>query len=274
MTKVSVIIPVYGARDTIAGCLDTVLEQTLDEIEAILVDDHGPDDSIAVARAHLQDYSGPKRFRFIETPANAGPGAARNLGIETASGEYVAFLDSDDTLEPDFCQALYEAARQADADLAFGHIVFDTSDGRSVVRQNPPVRDGAFEGKAKRAYLRRFTSYFTTYIYRRSLLLENGIRFPGTHSAEDSCFLICSLLSARRIASVDKALYHYRISPASVSRKKDRGRWKNRLASLRTMVSFAREKGLYDRYRGTIRLLLFKKGWLMAARDYLTNNLF
>ena len=81
-------------------------------------------------------------------------------------------------------------------------------------------------------------------------------------------------MSARRIASVDKALYHYRISPVSVSRKKDRGRWKNRLASLRTMVAFAREKGLYDRYRGTIRLLLFKKGWLMAARDYLTNNLF
>ena len=118
MTKVSVIIPVYGARDTIAACLDTVLEQTLDEIEAILVDDHGPDDSIAAARAHLQDYSGPKRFRFIETPANAGPGAARNLGIEAASGEFVAFLDSDDTLEPDFCQALYEAARQADADPA------------------------------------------------------------------------------------------------------------------------------------------------------------
>ena len=274
MTKVSVIIPVYGARDTIVACLNAVLAQTLDGIEAVLVDDHGPDDSIAIARTHLQDYAGPKRFRFIETPANAGPGAARNLGIEAAEGEYVAFLDSDDTLEPDFCQALYEAACRADADLAFGHIALDTPDGRSVVRRNPPVQDGNFEGKAKRAYLRRFTSYFTTYIYRRSLLLERGIRFPGTHSAEDSCFLICSLLSARRIASVDRALYHYRICPVSVSRKKDPGRWKNRLASLRAMTAFARKNGLYDRYRGTVRLLLFKKGWLMAAKDYLTNNLF
>ena len=274
MTKVSIIIPVYGARETITDCLDTVLAQTLDEIEAVLVDDHGPDDSISLARSYLAGYGGPKQFRFTETPANAGPGAARNRGIEVAEGEYVAFLDSDDILEPDFCQALYGAARQADADLAFGHISLDSPDGHTEVRRNPPVTDGAFEGKAKRTYLKRFTSYFTTYLYRRSLLLEQGIRFPGTHSAEDSCFLICSLLSARRIASVDKALYHYRISPASVSRKKDPERWKNRLASLRTMAAFAREKGLYDRYRGTVRLLLFKKGWLMAAKDYLTNNLF
>ena len=274
MLKVSLIIPVYKAQETIAACLDSVLAQTLDGLEVLLVDDHGPDDSIAVARQHVSGYAGPARFRFLETPSNGGPGVARNTGLAAATGEYVAFLDSDDTLEPDFCRALYQAAAQADADLAFGHIVFDNPDGTSTVRRNPPVTDGAFEGKAKQDYLARFTSYFTTYLYRRALLQENGIRFPGTHSAEDTCFLTCSLLSARRIAHADAALYHYCISPASVSRKKDPDRWKNRLASLRSLQAYAREKGLYDRYRGTIRLLMLKKGWLMAAKDYLTNNLF
>ena len=274
MPKVSIIIPVYNVRDRIVDSLDSVLAQTLDEVEVVLVDDHGADDSMAVIRQHLESYTGPKTFVYAETLVNAGPGAARNAGIRAATGEYIAFLDGDDTLDPDFCQALYEAARKVDADMAFGHISFDMPDGTSVVKRNPAVTAGSFEGAAKRRYLRRFTSYFTTYLYRRTLLEDHDIVFPGTHSAEDSCFLICCLLVARRIASVDRALYHYAIQHDSVSRKRDPQRWKNRLASLRRMVAFAREKGCYRPYRGVIRLLVFKKGWLMAANDFLKNNLF
>ena len=273
MLKVSLIIPVYAARETIGACLASVLAQTLDDIETILVDDHGPDDSIAIARAFLKGYEGPKQFRFIETPANAGPGAARNLGIEKASGTYIGFLDSDDTLEPEFCASLFEAACSAGADLAFCHILFDGPGGKQHVRRNPSVPAGTFEGAVKRKYLRRFTSYFTTYIYRRAMLLESGICFPGTRSAEDSCFLVCSLLAARRIASVDRALYHYNLCPESISRKRDPQRWKQRLESFRMMEAFARRSGLYARYRGVIRLMILKKSWLMALKDYVTDNL-
>ncbi len=274
MRKVSLIIPVYRAENSLTDCLESVAAQTLDELEVILVDDHGNDGSVDVARRFLEAYTGPKTFRLTVTPANGGPGAARNCGIEAAAGEYLAFLDSDDTLEPGFCQRLWEAARSAEADLAVGSIVFDEPDGTATVRHNPPVEAGPFEGAAKKRYLRRFKAYFTTYLYRRSLLLEGGIRFPGTRSAEDSCFLICALLAARRIAPADEARYHYRIDPASISRKPDPGRWRQRLASLRAMEAFARDKGLYPRYRGTVRLLVLKKGWVMAAKDYLTNNLF
>ncbi|MBO4536087.1 MAG: glycosyltransferase family 2 protein, partial [Bacteroidales bacterium] len=124
MCKVSVIIPVYRAKDTLPACLASVAAQTLDDLEAVLVDDHGGDGSIDVARSFIAAYDGPKRFRLTATPSNAGPGAARNCGIEAASGDYVAFLDSDDTLEADFCRRLYEAAQSADADLAVGSIVF------------------------------------------------------------------------------------------------------------------------------------------------------
>lgn len=273
MAKVSLIIPVYNAAAHIGACLESVLAQTLDDLEVILVDDHGSDDSIAIARQLVADYSGTKQFRFTATKTNTGPGAARNLGIQDASGEYVAFLDSDDLLAPDFCQRLYEAASRAQADMAFGAISFDYPDGSSSVRFNPPVQDGPFEGKAKRAYLRRFKSYFTTYLYSRNMLRECGICFPDTHSAEDSCFLSCSLLSARRIAGDDHAIYHYTIHPASTSQRRDQARWKNRLASFRALVAFARSRGLYKPYGGTIRLLVLKKGWLMAFRDYLSNNL-
>ena len=273
MEKLSLIIPVYNAGAHIEACLDSVLAQTLDGLETILVDDHGQDDSIDLAKKRLAAYSGPKQFRFIATPANGGPGAARNCGIQAATGTYIAFLDSDDRIDPSFCSDLYEAACQADADLSFCHIVFEYPDGRTVVWRNPAVQPGPFEDAAKRKYLRRFTSYFTTYLYRRQMLLDNGIAFPGTHSAEDSCFLICSLLAARRIASVDKALYHYQISPTSTSQKRDPKRAGNRLESFRKMEAFAREKGLYARYRGVIRLMVLKKGWLMALRDTFSNLL-
>ena len=273
MPKVSLIIPVYNAGAHIEACLDSVLAQTLDDLEVILVDDHGKDDSMDKARQKLANYTGHQHFRFTATTANAGPGAARNHGIQQATGDYVAFLDSDDHLAPDFCQRLYEAAVHADADMAFGAISFDLPDGSSSVRHNPTVQDGSFEGKAKRAYLRRFKSYFTTYLYRRNLLIGNGIGFPDTHSAEDSCFLICSLLATRRIAGDDLALYHYTIHPASTSQRRDPERWKNRIASFRSMEAFAREKGYYPPYRGVIRLLVLKKGWLLAFHDYLSNNL-
>lgn len=271
--KLSLIIPVFNAAAHIGACLDSVLAQTLDQLEVILVDDHGSDDSMAYARIRLAAYEGPKRFVFCQTAENSGPGAARNLGIEKASGTYIGFLDSDDTLEPEFCASLFEAACSAGADLAFCHIVFDGPGGKQHVRRNPSVAAGTFEGAVKRKYLRRFTSYFTTYIYRRAMLLESGICFPGTRSAEDSCFLVCSLLAARRIASVDRALYHYNLCPESISRKRDPLRWKQRLESFRMMETFARRSGLYARYRGVIRLMILKKGWLMALKDYVTDNL-
>jgi glycosyltransferase EpsH len=273
MPKVSIIIPVYGARDHIVACLDSVLAQTLDDVEAILVDDHGPDDSIAIARQHLESYTGNKHFRFTQTPSNGGPGAARNIGIEAATGDYVAFLDADDTLDPAFCEKLWQTAVAVNADLACCHALQHEGDATRRLT-NPSFPAGPIDIATRKRILRTLVTYLWTYLFRRDFLLEQGIRFPASHSAEDSCLVCCCWLSARSAALVDKPLYHYMVAPASVSRKRDPARWKNRLASFRALVAYARGKGLYRPYRGTLRLVVFKKGWLLAARDFLTNNLF
>ena len=273
MPKVSIIIPVYKAQATIAACLDSVIAQTMDDLEVLLVDDQSRDGSIDTAQRHLLPYNGPIKFIFLGTDTHGSPGVARNLGIEKASGEYLAFLDSDDTLDPHFCEHLYAAATDSKADLAYGHISIDRADGGSNIKRNPLVPNGAFEGQVKRQYLRQFISYFTTYLYRKEFIKENEILFPNTHSAEDSCFLICALLSAHRIACVDEVLYHYRIHALSISQKKDPQRWRNRLKSFRAMKHFARQKGLYRPYQSSINWVILKKGWIMAAKDYFKNNL-
>ena len=99
MIKVSVIVPVFNARDYIIPCVESLVNQTLDDIEIIFVDDHGTDGSIIAVVQFLEGYAGRKQVRFVETPVNSGPGVARNVGIEAATGEYLAFVDCDDWVE-------------------------------------------------------------------------------------------------------------------------------------------------------------------------------
>ena len=101
MPKVSLIIPVYNAAPYVEACIASLIAQTMDEVEIILVDDHGSDDSMQIAQAYVKAHQSSKQFRFLATPHNMGPGPARNIGIEAAQGEYIGFVDSDDIIESD-----------------------------------------------------------------------------------------------------------------------------------------------------------------------------
>jgi len=272
MAKVSVIIPVYNARDYIVTCIESLMNQTLDDIEILFVDDHGTDDSIDVAKARVEAYDGPKKFRFVETSTNSGPGIARNVGIQAATGEYVAFLDSDDWLEITFCELLYKAASKKEADLACCDIFLDNvSDSESKVVTNPRIKDGEFTDKKRVSYMTHFVTYFVTYVYRRQFLLDNGLWFPQTRSAEDSCFLTCCILAARKMASVTKPLYHYMIRNASLSFKPDELRYQQKLASFNEMLSYARKHDLYEGSKQEIDFIYIKKAFLIAAFTYVKN---
>lgn len=265
--KVSVIIPVYNAADRIISCLDSLHAQSFDDVELVLVDDHGNDGSMEMAKAYAEKYP-DMRFVFADNEENKGPGAARNLGMQKASGEYIAFVDSDDTVEPDFCSSLYEAAHMNDAELAYCHISMDYPDGHSDIMRNPMVPDGEFN---RLSFLKRYRSYFTTFLYKRQFLLDWDISFPNTRSAEDSCFLLCSLLACTRTASVDRAMYHYAIEESSISQKKDHSRWRNRLKSFRTVRMWAKSHDLYWSNFLIIEWLCFKKGLILSLRDLIAN---
>ena len=274
MPKVSLIIPVYNARDYIVPCVESLTNQSLDDIELLFVDDHGTDGSMEAVRQYAEGYGGRKKFRFLETSANAGPGVARTIGIDAAEGEYVAFVDSDDWVENDFCEALYRAAARKGADFAFCNLRVDNlRDGSSVERTNPGVSSGAFTEKKRKAYLTKFVSYFTTYLFRREFLLHNGLRFPDTRSSEDSSFLASCILSAERVASVEKPLYHYVLRSRSLSTKVDPTKYQQKLRSLDAFLGYARSHDLYEKYKEEIDFVYLKKAFLMAAQTYVANEL-
>ena len=264
MTKISVIIPLYKSAQFLPTLFENIVQQTIAaDVEFVFVDDCGGDDSLPLARRLARETS--LKCIFTSTEANGGPGVARNVGLSIAGGEYVAFLDSDDRLDPGFCERLYKAATAAKADLAYCHILA-VKDGKSAVWRNPMVRSGAF-APDRMFFLKRYKSYFTSFIYRRDFILENGICFPPTRSAEDSCFLTEALLMANRIASVDAPLYHSLYRPDSVSTVKDDGRWRQRMTSFDTLLDFARSKGLYDANKDILHYIYIKKAAIGAVRN-------
>ena len=119
MPKVSVIIPVYNTEKYLRRCFDSVVNQTLSDIEIICINDCSTDNSLEI----LQEYaSKDKRIKLIDFKVNKGAAIARNIGIDAATGEYIGFVDSDDFVDLDFYEKLYKKAAETGADAVKGKL--------------------------------------------------------------------------------------------------------------------------------------------------------
>ena len=133
MPAVSVIVPVFNSEAFLDKCLESLACQTLADLEVICVDDHSTDGSPAILNRRT---AGDSRFKVITFADNRGPSAARNAALDAALGEYVAFVDSDDFIAPDFLEKLYQAAVSGDADVAKGTLKnYDPVKGVSYQRE-------------------------------------------------------------------------------------------------------------------------------------------
>ena len=173
MEKVTIIIPVYNVKDYIADCLHSVMSQTsMYAIECILVDDCGLDNSIEIADNLIESYDGPIHFKILRQSYNQGPSAARNLGIKEAEGDYVFFLDSDDTLSSDCIELLYSLAQKYDADYVQG----------SYADDNHSCELPSFlsnKAEIKKLLLNHNKVQFTPHnrLVRRQMLIDNSLFF-------------------------------------------------------------------------------------------------
>ena len=118
MVKVSIIVPVYNVENYIERCLKSLVNQTLKDIEILIINDGTPDNSIEICEKYAKNDNRIKIFN----KENEGLGLTRNYGIERATGEYIAFVDSDDYVTLDMCENLYNAAIENNADIVYGEV--------------------------------------------------------------------------------------------------------------------------------------------------------
>ncbi|HFU4011462.1 glycosyltransferase [Streptococcus suis] len=205
MDKISIIIPIYNVEKYVERCLDSVLSQTYTNWEAILVNDGSPDQSAAIAQKFVNR---DERFQLIHQE-NAGLSEARNTGLQYITGDFVAFLDSDDWLEKDALAYLHSEAIQKEADIVVGGI-YRTNKVASVSSEAKHVEVLSQEEYAKRYFKidsQTIEYYVWNKLYRREVV--ESVRYPKGFYAEDVPTTFRYILNAKRIVVSDKIVIHY-----------------------------------------------------------------
>lgn len=216
--KVSIVVPIYKVEKYLAQCVDSLIAQTLSEIEIILVDDGSPDKSGEIADQYAKNDS---RIKVVHQK-NAGLGPARNAGMKVASGKYIGFVDSDDWVKPGMFASLYEAAERTHADIvASGHC--DWTNGEIVRVRRHPLAGKTIVGKdeidkaRKNLYgylpdeteIEAFPMSVWIAIYRRKMIEDHELHFINIIS-EDIIFNIPTYKCANIITFTSDVDYCYR----------------------------------------------------------------
>ena len=246
---VTFVVPVYNAEKTLRKCLDSLVCQTQQNIEVLLVNDGSSDSSESIAKEYTERY--PQLFSLINKE-NGGVSSARNLGIEIAKGEYLGFIDSDDYVDPDFAELMYKKAKETDADIVVCPVSYEIGDtvkrryynksrfGRTV-REDPYI-------------LFRSNAYSVNKIIRRSYFLEHGFRYEN-HMFEDSGLLYNVMLLANRIECVNIPFYHYiTVREDSATNLVDES-LSDIFISMDSIISFFREHGALDELYDAVEYL-------------------
>lgn len=207
--KLSVIIPVFNGEKTIERCINSALSQTVSDFEIIVVND-GSNDKTTDIIEQIKD----SRVKVI-TQQNSGQGLARNAGLDAAKGEYIGFLDADDTIENGMYEKMYAAASEHNADIVQCNLTDIYADGRSVTQLSD--FEGLAEVKKSAEYMSRYMAgYIHSYevcnkIFRRDFLERNNLRFKDTRKyfSEDILFNMEAVKCLPRVFFIKEPYYNY-----------------------------------------------------------------
>ena len=231
MTKypvISVVIPMYNAEKYIGECLESILAQTFQDFEVIVVDDCSTDNSVAVVENYVPKFNG--RLKLSRLEKNTGSGVAgRNKGLNLSRGEYIFNMDNDDLLTLTALEELYTHAKNFDADVVYcervymastdlGEISFVSEQSNGFVEQ-PTLEPENFVDRVEEILNRKFLLTPWGKLVRRDLLIENEIFFPPVKIADDDIWLYALLFYAKKFLRVPNVVYIWRQTEYSILRK-------------------------------------------------------
>lgn len=242
MPKVSLIIPVYNVEDYIEKCLNSVVNQTLKDMEVIIVNDGSKDSSKQKIEKYLKKYPG---IKYLEKE-NGGLSDARNYGMQYATGEYIAFLDSDDYVEETMYEEMYNVAQKEAADMVECNFIWEYPDKKR--------EDIGAVYNSKREMIEKARVVAWNKLIKRELLEKTGVKFPIGLRYEDVEFFYKLVPYLEKVSFVKKCFVHYIQRGNSIANTQNI-RTKEIFTVLQNVISYYRENGFYDEYKDELEFI-------------------
>lgn len=254
MLDLSVVVPVYNmAKDgNLEYCINSLVNQTLQNMEIIAVDDASTDDSLKILRDYEQKY--PGRVKVIASPENRKQGGARNLGIREAQGRYIGFMDADDWCVEDLFERMVECAKQTGADVVgtdMCRVYEHTMTPTQREECNLPGQIGILDHEKRKEYLLH-PGPAVTKIYARELLLDKGFQFPEHMSYEDNAIFIELGMRMKHFEHIPEANIFYYQHDDSTTHHIDMKKCEDRMQAMRIMMQYAKKNGALEEYRDVV----------------------
>ena len=265
--KLSIVIPVYNTREYLPACLDSVIVPGLCDYEIVLVNDGSTDDSGVIAAAYAARC--PQLIRLITTE-NGGLGAARNVGIENARGEFLFFLDSDDRLVPGALPEMM-AELKSDRDMILFDFLSVRPDGTVIERLKGSKKKGPLSLASCPELLMEYPSACNK-LCRRELFTKSAVRFPGRVWYEDLRTMPKLYLWTEKIFAVDRAWYQYVTRPGSITNSANLERNLEIIDAADDLAGYYKAMGMYEKYRDQLAYVTFYNVFLAASMRVCTTD--
>lgn len=246
MVKVSVIVPCFNSEKYISKALDSLLSQTLDDMEIIVINDGSSDNSKEIIDEYYKKY--PDKIRVYHQE-NKGIASVRNYGLSLVNGEYFGFLDSDDYTKSDMYFKMYAKAKETDADMVVSNFMW-VSDKKERLEKEGPYIAG------KDMMVKLFATLWNK-IYKTSLIKESGLKFPDGNRYEDACFLYCLSSILKKVEFIDEAFVSYVQVSTSITHTNNQ-QVKNMITVFNIIYDYYKNNNLFDEYKDELEYIHIK----------------
>jgi len=254
MKRVSVIVPVFNSQEYLRDCAESLVHQTLDEIEIIFVNDGSTDKSLQILEEYERTY--PEKV-IVKSKENGGQATARNLGIEIATGEYIGFVDSDDSVDCTMFEKMYEVAKVNGSDFVeceYQYLQVNSHGQKSEIASYGHVRD--YKSRTD-MFIDPLVSPWNK-LYKAEILKKNDIKFPEGVIYEDTSFFIKSIPYIGKTSFVsEKLVFHY-LWPNSTMNANKAKRVGNIFEVLSDIIRFYENKNLREKYNNELEYFCVK----------------
>lgn len=240
MPKVSVIVPIYNVEKYLEKCINSLLSQTLEDIQIILVNDGSKDNSGNIAKEYGKNNKG--RVIYVEKE-NGGLSYARNYGLKYATGDFIAFLDSDDYIEKNAYEEMYNKAIEENADYVECDFIWEFPNKIRVDKQYP------YKNKKEMLSFVRVVAW--NKLIKRQLIIDNNLEFPKGLRYEDVEFTYKLIPFINKFAYVDKPFIHYVQREGSIANVQNE-RTADIFTVLDNVIEFYKKNNIYEEYRNEL----------------------